>query len=103
MIVTVAWATPEVQDIVPVELPGGACVADAVRLSELVVRYSLDAAALRFARFGVRVEGDTRLAAGDRIDIVRGLIADPKAARARRARAKPPSGRTSRSAGGNVR
>lgn len=103
MIVTVAWATPEVQDVVPVELPEGACVADAVRLSELVVLYSLDAAALRFARFGVSVEGDTRLEAGDRIDIVRGLIADPKAARARRARARNASGRAPRSARGNAR
>jgi putative ubiquitin-RnfH superfamily antitoxin RatB of RatAB toxin-antitoxin module len=98
LIVTVAWATPEVQDIVPVELPRGACVADAVRLSELVVRYSLDAAALRFARFGVRVEADTSLEPSDRIDIVRGLIADPKAARARRARARNASGRASRNA-----
>lgn len=103
MIVTVAWATPEVQDIVSVELPEDACVADAVRLSELVVRYSLDAAALRFARFGVRVEGDARLDAGDRIDIVRGLIADPKVARARRARPKNASGRSSRSARGDAR
>lgn len=102
MIVTVAWATPELQDIVSVELPAGACVADAVRLSELIVRYSLDAAALRFARFGARVEGDTGLQAGDRIDIVRGLIADPKAARARRARARKASGRASRSARGNA-
>jgi putative ubiquitin-RnfH superfamily antitoxin RatB of RatAB toxin-antitoxin module len=99
LIVTVSWATPKVQDVVPVELPPGSCVADAVRLSELVPRYGLDAAALRFARFGVRVEGDTTLEAGDRVDIVRGLIADPKATRARRARVRMASGKPS----GNVR
>jgi hypothetical protein len=97
VIVNVSWATSEVQDIVPVDLPPGACVADAVRLSGLVARYDLDAAALRFARFGARVEGDTVLEAGDRVDIVRGLIADPKATRARRARARTASGKASRS------
>jgi len=99
LIVTVCWATPNVQDVVPVELPPGSCVADAVRLSELAARYGLDAAALRFARFGVRVEGNTTLEPGDRVDIVRGLTADPKATRARRARVRTASGKAS----GNAR
>ena len=107
MIVTVAWATPEVQDIVPVEAVSGASVADAVRASGLVGRYGLDASALRFARFGASVDGDASLAPGDRIDIVRGLIADPKADRTRRAlakaRLKAPSGRASRGTRGNER
>jgi putative ubiquitin-RnfH superfamily antitoxin RatB of RatAB toxin-antitoxin module len=103
VIVTVAWATPDVQDVVPVELPPGSRVADAVRLSELVARYGLDVAALRFARFGVRVDGDTTLEPGDRVDLVRGLIADPKAARARRARARTASAKTSRGTRGNAR
>ena len=103
MIVTVAWATPEVQDIVPVEAESGASVADAVRASGLIARYGLDVSALRFARFGASVEGDTSLAPGDRIDIVRGLIADPKAARARRARLKATSGRPPRGIRSNAR
>ena len=86
MIVTVCWATPEVQDIVSVELAPGASVADAVRQSDLLARHGLDAATLRFARFGAKVDGDARVEPGDRVDIVRGLVAEPKAARARRAR-----------------
>lgn len=96
MIVTVAWATPEVQDIVPVETAPGASVADAVRTSGLIARYGLDISTLRFARFGASVSDDTILAPGDRIDIVRGLIADPKATRVRRARAKAASGKAPR-------
>ena len=91
MIVNVVWATLLVQDLVPVELPPGATVADAVKGSGLVAQHGLDLTALRFARFGSRVEPDTRLADGDRVEIVRGLVADPKAARIRRARAgRPP-------------
>jgi putative ubiquitin-RnfH superfamily antitoxin RatB of RatAB toxin-antitoxin module len=103
LIVTVCWATPEVQDVVPVALPPGARVADAVRLSGLVARYGLDIAALRFARFGARVAADTTLEPGDRVDLVRGLIADPKATRARRARARTTAGQAAPSARGNPR
>jgi putative ubiquitin-RnfH superfamily antitoxin RatB of RatAB toxin-antitoxin module len=103
VIVTVSWATAEVQDIVSVELAAGASVADAVQKSDLIARYSLDAATIQFARFGAKIDGDARLLAGDRIDIVRGLVADPKAARARRARVGPPSGRASRGVQDNTR
>lgn len=91
MIVTVVWATPHVQDMVPVELGPGATVADALLCSGLVAHYGLDPALLQFARFGTRVDADTRLADGDRVEIVRGLAADPKTARVRRARAKAPA------------
>ena len=88
MIVHVVWATPEVQDIVPVELAPHASVADAVRHSGLAAHYGLDPASLRYARFGVRIDASARVADGDRVEIVRGLVLDPKAVRAARARAK---------------
>jgi putative ubiquitin-RnfH superfamily antitoxin RatB of RatAB toxin-antitoxin module len=107
MIVTVAWATPEVQDVVPVETASGASVAEAVRASGLIARYGLDLSTLRFARSGATVDEDTRLAPGDRVDLVRGLIADPKADRTKRAlakaRVKASSGRGSRGIRGNER
>jgi hypothetical protein len=103
LIVTVSWATPEVQDIVPVEVAPGARVARAVCDCELIARYGLDAATLRFARFGVNVDADTILEPGDRIDILRGLLADPKATRARRARTRSSSGKAVRGAQGNAR
>ena len=88
MIVTVVWATRDVQDVVPVEIDLGATTADAVRASGLLVQYDLDPQRLRYAIFGKRAESDTVLAPGDRVEIVGPLIVDPKVARARRARAK---------------
>jgi uncharacterized protein len=96
VIVTVVWATPNVQDLVPVELPPGATVADALRDSGLVAHYSLDVAVMRFARFGIRVDAHTLVSHGDRIEIVRRLVADPKVARVRRVRGKTPATATPR-------
>jgi len=96
VIVHVIWATTDVQDIVPVELAPDASVADAVRHSGLVAHYGLDLASLRYARSGVRVDAGTRLADGDRVEIVRTLVADPKAARAARARVRAAAGKAAR-------
>ena len=85
MNVIVVWATREIQDIVAVELPPGATIADAVARSGLVAHYGLDPAALGYAVFGRRHAADTRLAEGDRVELTRALLADPKAARALRA------------------
>ena len=89
MKVTVVWATPRIQDIVSVELPEGATVADAVAQSGFVIRYGLDSTALGFAIFGRRASANAPLADGNRVELTRPLRADPKAARARRAREQP--------------
>jgi uncharacterized protein len=86
MNVTVVWATPDVQDIVPVALPAGATVADAVAQSRIIEHYALDAARLRFAVFGRRAAADAPLDEGDRVEITRPLEVDPKESRRRRAR-----------------
>ena len=70
MIVTVVWATPEVQDIVPVELPPGATRRRRGARFGLVAHYGLDAARLAVRRLGARAEADTVLADGDRVEIV---------------------------------
>jgi putative ubiquitin-RnfH superfamily antitoxin RatB of RatAB toxin-antitoxin module len=87
--VTVVWATRAIQDVVEVDLPPGATIADAIAKSGLVAQYELDAARLGFAVFGRRASAQTPLAEGDRIDLTRPLEVDPKAARIARARAKP--------------
>jgi putative ubiquitin-RnfH superfamily antitoxin RatB of RatAB toxin-antitoxin module len=89
VIVTVVWATPDVQDAVAVEVPRDATIADAVVRSGLVAQYGLDPAAIGFAIFGRRRNAGTLLADGDRVELTRPLLADPKAARVRRAREKP--------------
>jgi hypothetical protein len=91
--VTVVWATPHLQDVVAVELTPGATIVDAVRRSGLVAQYGLDPTTLRCARYGVRATADACLAEGDRVEITRALLVDPKVARARRACLKAPAPR----------
>jgi len=89
--VTVAWATPDVQEVVPLALPAGATAGDAVARSGLVERYRIDPGAVRLGIRGRRVREDTVLATGDRVDICRPLVADPKDARRARAVARNPA------------
>lgn len=89
MNVTVVWATLAIQDVVAVELPRGATVAEAVEKSGLIAQYGLDVTRVGFAIHGRRMAADAPLADGDRVDITRPLEVDPKAARIARARAKP--------------
>lgn len=79
------WATPAVQEIVPLALPAGATVADAIARSALVEACGIDLDAARFGIRGRLVRASTVLADGDRIDICRPLVADPKDARRARA------------------
>ncbi len=85
-----------------VDLPAGATVADAVARSGLVARYGIDRAALGFAIFGRRVRADAPLADGDRVELTRPLVVDPKAARGERARGPSRSPRR-RDASSNAR
>jgi uncharacterized protein len=83
--VTVVWAAPDAQDVVPLALAAGATVGDAVARSGLVAAYATGTAGLAFAVWGRRVPGDRLLVDGDRVEITRPLVADPKEARRRRA------------------
>lgn len=91
MKVTVVWATPDLQDVVPVNVPAGATAADAVARSGVVARHGLDLARLVVAVFGNRTALDAPLRDGDRVELTRPLVADPKEARRRRALARPPA------------
>ena len=87
--VSVAWATREVQDVVPLALPAGATVADAIRESGLARRHAIAMAAMLPAIHGRLVDADTVLVDGDRVEICRPLVADPKEARRQRALERP--------------
>jgi uncharacterized protein len=67
---------------VQLELPAGSCVDDAIRESGLSPLLPSDAA---FGVFGSLRSGRDALAAGDRVEIYRPLLADPKQSRRRRA------------------
>ena len=74
---------------VPLRLPAGATVADALERSGLATRHpELDLARAAVGIFGKRTDRQTVLADGERVEIYRALIADPKTTR--RARAAAP-------------
>jgi len=89
MRVEVAYAGPEGVAIVPVDLPEAASVGDAIAASGLVARFGLVDAALGVAIFGQPAKRTTPVRAGDRVELLRPLLADAKEARRRRARDKP--------------
>jgi uncharacterized protein len=94
--VTIAYAAPGFEALVPVAIAPGATVADAVAASGLVERLALTPAALGFAIHGQRATADTPVADGDRIELTRPLRADPKQARRTRAARHPPGEPASR-------
>ena len=91
MRVVVVYASPADETIVALETPDGATVADAVRASGILQRLALDPAALGYAIFGETALPTTPLVDGDRIELTRPLVADPKRARRERARQDAPA------------
>jgi putative ubiquitin-RnfH superfamily antitoxin RatB of RatAB toxin-antitoxin module len=85
MRVQVAYAAPGVEERVELELAAGAVAADAVRLSGLPDRLGIPDGTLSYAIHGQRANPDTPLRDGDRLELLRPLVADPKAVRRRRA------------------
>ena len=96
--VTVVYAAPGIEALVRVTLPTGAVVADAVALSGLLDRHELDPRRLGYAIFGERATPATPLVDGDRVELTRPLLADPKVLRRQRAArtAKPRPGSKTR-------
>jgi len=87
--VLVAYAAPGVEAIVPVTLPEAATVGDAVAASGLMATCDLSPQAVAFAIFGQRAAADVPLRDGDRVEITRALVADPKQVRRTRAAERP--------------
>ncbi len=86
MRVDVIYALPDRQAQVNVDLERGATVADALAAVAGREPFSeLDLAAVPVGVFGEPVGRDAKLSEGDRVEIYRGLVIDPKEARRRRA------------------
>jgi putative ubiquitin-RnfH superfamily antitoxin RatB of RatAB toxin-antitoxin module len=81
MEVEVVYASPGSQQVVKVRLKPGATVRDAVIASGFTTQPQQ-----KFGIFGKSVPPDTKVAEGDRVEIYRPLLIDPKEARRRRAR-----------------
>jgi len=89
--VEVVYATPTRQSVRTVRLPAGSVVEEAIRSSGLLAEFpEIDLAVNRVGVYGEPVDLDAVLEGGERVEIYRPLIADPKEARKKRARAKPP-------------
>lgn len=85
MRIVVVYAAPGIESQVEVILAPGAVVADAVTASALIGRLDLVSTDLTFAIYGQRVRPDTPLIDGDRVELLRPLVADPKELRWHRA------------------
>lgn len=82
-------ASADEQRAVAVELPAGATVENAIRASDLPARYpEIDLTQNAVGIFGERVTLDHVVEDGDRVEIYRSLIADPKEVRRQRASEK---------------
>jgi hypothetical protein len=85
----VAYALPDEQVAIEVELPAGATVGEAIAASGLLMRFpeiKLEQAVVGI--YGERCALDAPVTKGDRVEIYRRLQTDPKEARRRRARAR---------------
>ena len=94
--VEVAYATPSRQEVIELTVRPGASVEQVIRESGLLQRFpEIDLARSRVGLFGEIVSLRDPVRDGDRVEIYRPLMADPKEARRRRAerRAEPGTGR----------
>jgi len=84
--IEIAYATPRKQIIVDCAIDAGTAPRDAIRQSEIRQHFpEIDIEDCDFGVFGKIVVEDYELVEGDRIEIYRPLIADPKEIRRLRA------------------
>lgn len=99
--VEVAYARPDVQVILPVQVPRGATVRDALQTSRIAERFpEIDLDKAKVGIFGKLTRMDTELRAKDRVELYRPLIADPKEVRRQRAAQGKPTKKGGASATG---
>lgn len=86
MRIEVAYAKPELQVILSLETAEGATAEAAIFQSGMLQRFpEIDLAVNKIGVFGKTCKLDQPLREGDRVEIYRPLIADPKEARRARA------------------
>lgn len=84
--IEVAYATPEEQVIIPIDIESGATAEQAIQQSKIQQLFTdINLTKQKIGIFSKPCKLDTVLRDGDRIEIYRPLIADPKAVRKKRA------------------
>lgn len=87
--VEVAYARADVQVIIPLKVREGTTLEGAVRQSGILERFpEIDLKTNKVGVFGKLGKAQAVLKAGDRVEIYRALIADPKEVRRKRAAKK---------------
>ena len=90
--VTVAVGLRERQEVLELDLPATATVADALAAAKLEARFpEIDFATVRVGIWSRPCARDAHLREGDRVEIYRPLKADPKEMRRMRLGKAPPS------------
>jgi putative ubiquitin-RnfH superfamily antitoxin RatB of RatAB toxin-antitoxin module len=85
--IEVVYALPKRQVVIVLEVEEGATILTAIERSGILQQFpEVDPRRDGVGVFGKRVTLDTSLREGDRVEIYRPLIADPKAARRERAK-----------------
>lgn len=89
MNIEVAYAKPEKQVILRVEIEEGSTIDQAIQASGILVQFpEIDFDNIKTGIFGKIAKRDTVLRDKDRVEIYRPLIADPKESRRKRAEKK---------------
>ncbi|MES9869310.1 MAG: RnfH family protein [Sedimenticola sp.] len=84
--VEVAYARPDEQVILTVKAQQGITAGEAITRSRITEQFpEIDPESVKIGIFGKAAKKDAELQPGDRVEIYRPLIADPKAARKKRA------------------
>jgi putative ubiquitin-RnfH superfamily antitoxin RatB of RatAB toxin-antitoxin module len=84
--IEIAYATPDLQKIIECEVDSGVSPRDVVRQSNIRQYFAeIDPETCDLGVFGKSIADDYVLADGDRVEIYRALIADPKEVRRQRA------------------
>lgn len=84
--VEVAYARPDEQTVLTVTADKGMTLLQAIERSGILEQFpEIDPEQSKFGIFGKAAKGDAELQPGDRVEIYRPLIADPKEARKKRA------------------
>lgn len=84
--VEVVYALPETQQLIELKVAAGTTAREAIENSGILQHFpEIDLSKHKIGIFGKAVRLDRVLSPGDRVEIYRPLIADPKEARRRRA------------------
>lgn len=91
--IEVVHARPERQRVVELPLAEGMTAMQALQASGLIEEFALDPAALALGVHGRRVDGSQLLRPGDRVEVYRPLVVDPREARRQSVRSQGTGGR----------